>query len=141
MLKYSNFAGQSSTYNTLTLDGMGFNNGFGVNGSYLGGGSGAQPISLDAIEQIQISIAPYDVRQGGFMGANMNAVTKSGSNEFKGAVYTYVKSPKLQGTKIGNRTEENTYFSFNQYGVSFASFATMLILRMKSCLDSEWFAS
>ncbi len=82
----SSFAGRSNSYNNLTVNGASFNNTFGLSGT-LGGQTGSQPISIDALEQIQVNIAPYDVTLGSFTGAGINSVTKSGTNEFKGSVY------------------------------------------------------
>lgn len=84
------FGGRSNQYNNVTVDGANFNNSFGLSGT-LGGQTGSQPVSLDAIEQIQVNVSPYDVRQGGFTGAGINSVTRSGTNQVKGTVYTYLK--------------------------------------------------
>ena len=75
------FGGVTSAYNNITVDGADFNNSFGLSGT-LGGQANAQPIALDAIDQIQVNISPYDVRQGGFTGGGVNSVTKSGTNKF-----------------------------------------------------------
>ena len=112
-----NIGGRSSQYNNLTVDGANFNNSFGLAGT-LGGQTGSEPISLEAIEQIQVNIAPYDVTQGGFSGAGINSVTKSGTNQFKGSVYTYVKGPGTQGYKVGTAIIPKTDFSFNTRGFS-----------------------
>src|ERR1700743_3565652 len=85
----NSFGGRSNLYNNITVDGALFNNSFGLSGT-LGGQTSSQPISLDAIDQIQVDIAPYDVRQGNFTGAGVNTVVKSGTNEFKGSVYDYI---------------------------------------------------
>jgi hypothetical protein len=111
------FGGRSSQYNNVTVDGANFNNSFGLSGT-LGGQTGSQPISLDAIEQIQVNVSPYDVRQGGFSGAGVNTVTRSGTNEFKGSVYTYLKNENTQGYKVGNATVPKTPITFNLRGFS-----------------------
>lgn len=112
-----NIGGRSSQYNNLTVDGANFNNSFGLSGT-LGGQTSSEPISLEAIEQIQVNVAPYDVTQGGFSGAGINSVTKSGTNQFKGSVYTYVKGPGTQGYNVGTTTIPKTDFSFNTRGAS-----------------------
>ncbi|SHN43123.1 carboxypeptidase regulatory-like domain-containing protein [Chitinophaga sp. CF418] len=111
------FGGRSNQYNNFTVDGANFNNSFGLSGT-LGGQAGAQPISLDAIEQIQVNLAPYDVRQGGFSGAGVNTVTKSGTNTFRGTVYTYFKNENTQGYKVENAVAPKTDLSFNIRGAS-----------------------
>ncbi|MGC4036437.1 MAG: carboxypeptidase regulatory-like domain-containing protein [Chitinophagaceae bacterium] len=111
------FAGQSNQYNNLTVDGANFNNSFGLSGT-LGGQTNSQPISSDAIEQIQVNISPYDVRQGGFSGAGINSVTRSGTNQFRGSVYTYLKGPGTQGYKVGSVTVPRQDYSYNLRGFS-----------------------
>ena len=80
----------------VTVDGAAFNNMFGIGGNLPAGGS---PISLDALEQVSVSITPFDVRQSGFTGGAINAVTKSGTNDLKVSAYLYSKSDQLQGDK------------------------------------------
>src|SRR4029079_6894409 len=82
----SSFAGRNNSYNNLSVNGASFNNTFGL-AAGLGGQTNTQPISIDALEQIQVNIAPYDVTLGSFTGAGINSVTKSGTNEIKGTVY------------------------------------------------------
>jgi len=94
------FGGRNDQYNNFSLDGSIFNNPFGLDAATPGGQTAAQPISLDAIEQIQVSTAPYDVSQSGFTGAAVNAVTKSGTNTVKGSVYGYYRNQDMTGGKI-----------------------------------------
>ncbi len=95
----NSFAGRSGNFNNITVDGAGFNNAFGLSGT-VGGQTSAQPISLDAIEQVSVNIAPYDVREGSFTGAGVNLVTKSGDNEFRGSVYNFNRNLSYVGEKI-----------------------------------------
>lgn len=100
----------------FTVDGANFNNNFGLSSSLPGGGN---PISLDAIEEVQVVIAPFDVRQTNFIGGGINAITKSGTNKFKGSAYTYFNNQDMRGNKIngvdfGVRNEEST----TTYGVT-----------------------
>ncbi|WP_439880224.1 TonB-dependent receptor [Pontibacter sp. MBLB2868] len=112
----NSFAGRSSSYNNTTIDGALFNNSFGLQ-SNVGSQTSAQPISLDAIEQIQVNLAPYDVRQGGFTGAGINAVTRSGTNEFTGSVYMFGRNENLVGLKVGDTEMPKQEFSLSQRGV------------------------
>jgi len=112
-----NFGGRSSGFNNITVDGALFNNSFGLSGT-LGGQTNSQPISLDAIDQIQVDIAPYDVRQGNFTGAGVNTVVKSGTNTFKGTVYDYIRSTGLTGYNAGDNVIAKTPFSYRQTGIS-----------------------
>ena len=111
------FGGQSNQYNNITVDGANFNNSFGLSGT-LGGQTNSQPISTDALEQIQVNVSPYDVRQGGFSGASINSVTRSGTNQFRGSLYTYLKGPGTQGYKVENVTIPHQDFSYNLTGFS-----------------------
>ena len=112
------FGGRNDQFNNFSLDGAIFNNPFGLDAATPGGQTNAQPVSLDAIDQIQVSTAPYDVTQSGFTGATVNAVTKSGSNEFKGTVYGFYRNEDMTGSKIKGQdifvpslTQQQTGFS------------------------------
>ncbi|MFV8379610.1 TonB-dependent receptor [Flavobacterium sp. LB3R33] len=94
------FGGRNEKFNNFSLNGAVFNNPFGLDAATPGGQTGAQPISLDAIEQIQVATAPYDVTLSGFTGASVNAVTKSGTNEFHGTVYGFFRNQDMTGSKI-----------------------------------------
>ena len=98
------FAGRNGQYNNFSLDGAVFNNPFGLDSQTPGGQTNSQPISLDAIDQIQVNIAPYDVTQAGFTGAGVNTVTKSGSNNSTGTIYGFFRNQSMTGKKVdGNK--------------------------------------
>jgi hypothetical protein len=90
-------AGQNSRYNSLTIDGMRTNDTFGLEANGLP--TIKQPISIDAIQAVQVNLSNYDVTQQGYTGANINAVTKSGTNEFKGSVYSVFRDNYMQGDR------------------------------------------
>ena len=96
----NSFGGRNDQFNNFSLDGSIFNNPFGLDAATPGGQSNAQPISLDAIDQIQVSLAPYDVTQAGFTGAAVNAVTKSGTNDFTGTVFGFFRNQDLTGNRV-----------------------------------------
>ena len=91
------FAGADGRTANFTVDGANFNNNFGLSSSLPGGGN---PISIDAIEELQVVISPYDVRQTNFIGGGVNAITKSGTNTFKGSAYVYHKNENMQGDAV-----------------------------------------
>ncbi|HMQ08282.1 MAG TPA: carboxypeptidase regulatory-like domain-containing protein [Saprospiraceae bacterium] len=93
------FAGTNSRFNNYTIDGNIYNNNFGLGAAQFAGGN---PISLDAIEEVQVNLAPYDVRQAGFTGAGVNAITRSGTNNVEGSVYYYLRNDQMTGSKIGD---------------------------------------
>ena len=91
--------------NNFTIDGAAANNAFGIGGTMPANGS---PISMDAIEQISVNVTPYDVRQSGFIGAAMNAVTRSGHNQFEASAYSYFYNEKFRGKWVeGNELTIN----------------------------------
>lgn len=101
--------------NYITVDGSDFNNTFGIGNNLPAGGS---PISLDALAEISINITPFDIRQSGFIGSAVNAVTRSGTNNIAGTAYYYWRSEKQQGEKVNKTTFVRNPFNFKQYGAS-----------------------
>ncbi|MFD2098334.1 TonB-dependent receptor [Flagellimonas iocasae] len=112
------FGGRNDQFNNFSLDGAIFNNPFGLDAAQPGGQTDANPISIDAIDQIQVTTAPYDVTQSGFTGASVNAVTKSGTNEFYGTVYGFYRNEDLTGGKIKGDDVFKADLSQTQYGIS-----------------------
>lgn len=112
------FAGQDNRLNNITVDGSYFNNSFGLAGQP-GERTGVSPISLDAIEEFQVNVAPYDVRQGNFVGAAVNTVTRSGTNEYNGSIYYLWRKPGLVGKKAGTNTFNPGAFDFKNWGFRF----------------------
>ena len=91
------FAGQDGRTANFTVDGASFNNNFGLSSNLPGGGN---PISIEAIEEMQVVISPFDVRQTGFIGGGVNAITKSGTNTFQGSAYIYHQNENMRGDAI-----------------------------------------
>ena len=113
------FGGKNWLYNNISLDGSYFNNPFGLDDPAPGGQTSSEPVPYDAVEQVQVSIAPYDVRQGGFTGAGINVVTKSGTNRYQGSLYSFFRNETLLGNSVsGNEVIANPDLSFNQSGFS-----------------------
>ncbi|WP_321290744.1 TonB-dependent receptor domain-containing protein [uncultured Sunxiuqinia sp.] len=112
-------AGGNNRYNSLMIDGTVNNDVFGLAANGMNGGqAGVSPISVEAIDQFQVVIAPFDVRQSGFAGGGINAVTKRGTNEVKGSVYYKVRNESLAGKTPGDvdKREKLADFSAKQYG-------------------------
>ncbi|MBN2613538.1 MAG: TonB-dependent receptor [Bacteroidales bacterium] len=115
-------AGVNNRYNSLMIDGAVNNDVFGLASSGTNGGQlGITPISIDAIDQFQVVLAPYDVRQGGFAGGGINAVTRSGSNSFSGSAYYMFRNENFSGlTPTDNEAIERTKlaaFTAKTYGL------------------------
>lgn len=92
------FAGTNNRYNSFMIDGAMNNDVFGLTADGSNGGqAGTQPVSMETIEQIQINVAPFDVRQSGFTGGAINAITKSGTNKLHGSVYGFGNNQNLIG--------------------------------------------
>ena len=113
------FSGRNWLYNNISLDGSYFNNPFGLDDPAPGGQTNAEPVPYDAVAQVQVSVAPFDVRQGGFTGANVNSVTKSGTNEYHASAYTFGRNQDLLGNTVrGSPVIANPDLGFIQAGAS-----------------------
>src|SRR5918993_264740 len=111
----SSFVGQDNRLNNITVDGSYFNNSFGL-GSSPGERTGVAPISPQAVEQIQVNVAPFDVRQGNFVGAGVNTITRSGGNQFHGSIYRQFRDDSMVGTEAGNNVVNVGTFEFANTG-------------------------
>jgi hypothetical protein len=115
------FAGRNWLYNNVSLDGSYFNNPYGLDDPAPGGQSNAEPVPYDAVEQVQVSIAPFDVREGGFTGANINTVTKSGTNDFRASLYSFYRNDNLEGNSVRKqKIVANPTLKYLQSGFSFS---------------------
>jgi hypothetical protein len=109
------FMGQDNRLNNITVDGSYFNNSFGLAGQP-GDRTGVTPLSTAAVEEIQVNAAPYDVRQGHFVGVGMNMVTRSGANAFHGSGYYWWRNDGLVGTDAAGETYNPGTFDYKRYG-------------------------
>lgn len=125
----NSFAGSNFRYNHLSIDGIAHNDAFGfmepavgAGGSVASGTPGAlsrtQPVSLDVLDEIQVNLAPYDVTIGSFTGGSINAITKSGTNQTKGTLYTFAKNKYITAKTNENGTKSPFEFADHQFGVS-----------------------
>ncbi len=113
----NSFGGANNRYNNITIDGAVNNDVFGLSGSGAPGGqAGTTPISLDAIQEVQVVLAPYDITYGNFTGAGINAVTRSGTNKFDGSVYYFFRNENTVGKDPITRIKTGD-FSNKQFGV------------------------
>lgn len=110
-------AGANSRFNSLTVDGVRMNDNFGLNSN--GYPTERQPFPYDAIQQVSVELAPFDVQYGGFTGCNINAVTKSGGNDFFGTVWYDYTSDSMMGDKLEGDPIDNGDFDEKRYGGSF----------------------
>ncbi len=90
----------NNRYNNITIDGSLFNNNFGRSGDGMVPGGASSAISVDALDQVQVNIAPYDVRQSGFVGGGINAVTRRGTNNWYGTAYGFYRDQSFNGKKV-----------------------------------------
>lgn len=110
------FGGQDNRLNNITIDGSYFNNSFGLAGQP-GDRTNVAPISIDAIEELQVNLAPYDVRQGNFVGAGVNTVTRSGNNEYSGSVYYLFRNESHVGMRAKELSFDPGVFKYDNIGV------------------------
>jgi hypothetical protein len=115
------FGGKNWLYNNISVDGSNFNNAFGLDDPAPGGQAGAESIPFDAVEQVQVSVASFKVTEGGYTGAGINTITKSGTNEFKGSFYSFLRNEMLVGNTVsGNEVVANPDLFYNQSGFTFS---------------------
>ena len=100
----TSFTGQNDRFNNIQIDGTVNNDLFalGASNQIPGGGVNARPLSIEAVKEYQVLTAPFDVRQGGFVGGLINAVTKSGTNQFHGSVFGYMQNQDFVGSDTGS---------------------------------------
>jgi len=117
----SGIGGQNSRFNAILIDGGVNNDLFGLSsGGTPGGTAGAKPLSVEALQEFQILVAPFDVRQGSFSGGLVNGITKSGTNEFHGSFFGYAQRPELVGADTGRaKLTKQQAFDIKQYGGTF----------------------
>jgi hypothetical protein len=114
----NSFAGSNNRYNNITIDGAVNNDVFGLSSNGTPGGpAGTQPISLDAIQEIQVLVAPYDVTQGNFTGGGVNAITRSGTNDIEGSAYFFGRNQNTIGKSVDGLNTRATEFYNRTYGV------------------------
>lgn len=114
----NSIAGSNNRFNNITIDGAVNNDVFGLSDSGTPGGqAGTQPISLDAIQEIQVVVAPYDVKLGNFTGGGVNAITRSGTNTFSGSVYGFGQNEDIIGKSVVGPREKADEFKNYQFGV------------------------
>jgi hypothetical protein len=135
----TSFMGRDNRYNNLQVNGANFNNLFGLSSGFPGG---AQPFSLDAVDQIQVAISPYDVRQTNFTGANINVVTRSGTNNFSGSVYSFWRNETFQGKYLADYqlpTPAKSAFNTNGFRAGGAIIKNKLFFFVNAELDRNVF--
>lgn len=134
----TSFAGANNRYNQFAIDGLVNNDVFGLAASGTNGGqTGIEPISLDAIEEFQINIAPYDVRQGGFTGGGINAITKSGTNKYTGSVYFYGNNQKFVGKNEPIADTNKPVAEYKDYQLGFTAGGPIIKNKLFFFLNGE----
>jgi hypothetical protein len=131
----NSFAGRDGRFNNLQIDGANLNNNFGLSTDPQPGG-GASPISIDALDQVSVNIAPYDVRQSGFTGAGLNVTTKSGTNTLHGTAYGFYRDQSFNGKHVGDRLLTPTPQKNKVYGASLGG--PIIKNKIFFFLNAEW---
>ena len=117
----TSFTGQNDRFNNIQIDGTVNNDLFalGASNQIPGGGVNARPLSIEAVKEYQVLTAPFDVRQGGFVGGLINAVTKSGTNQFHGSVFGYMQNENFVGSDTNGVSVPVADYQQQQYGFTF----------------------